>query len=102
MYLVQILLPLFDNRKKAIPKTQFRKLAAELTTRFGGVTAYSHAPAEGRWQKRGGQTSRDQIIVYEVMSKTLERNWWRRKRASLEHDFRQERIVIRSYRVTQL
>jgi hypothetical protein len=102
MHLIQILLPLFDNTGKAISKARFSVLSAELTHRFGGLTAYSHSPAEGKWKKRSGKTKRDQIVVYEVMSKNLDRTWWGRKRGSLEKEFRQQRIVIRGYKVAEL
>ncbi len=47
MHLVQILLPLYDKRGRRIARSRFRKTAAELAREFGGVTAYSRAPAEG-------------------------------------------------------
>ena len=96
MYLIQILLPLYDNQKRRIPAGTFTETAQELTERFGGLTAYARAPAKGVWKKRGNRTTRDDLVVYEVMSKKLERRWWRGYRGELEKRYRQERIVIRS------
>ncbi|MEO6186479.1 MAG: hypothetical protein ABIP38_11340 [Steroidobacteraceae bacterium] len=45
MYLIQILLPLYDNAGRRIPESTFRQAGKELTARFGGLTAYVHQPA---------------------------------------------------------
>jgi len=95
MHLIQILLPLNDNNGKALPRRLFHDIKTELTSRFKGLTAYSRAPAEGIWKPRKG-TKRDEIIVYEVMTSTLQRSWWKRYRTRLERQFRQESIVIRA------
>jgi hypothetical protein len=48
-------------------KTQFsRKLQAvrdELRSRFGGVTVYSRALAEGLWESQAGVMERDQVVL---------------------------------------
>jgi hypothetical protein len=67
----------------------------ELAETFGGVTAFSRAPAEGLW-KGEGETRRDDIIVFAVMAETLDTSWWRSYRHQLEERFRQEMIVIRA------
>ncbi|TGR72776.1 hypothetical protein EN832_34550, partial [Mesorhizobium sp. M1C.F.Ca.ET.189.01.1.1] len=67
MYLVQILLPRSDNQGEPFPRTDFDRVKEELTARFDGVTAYLQAPAEGLW-KDGGETDRDDIVVFEVMT----------------------------------
>jgi hypothetical protein len=102
MYLVQILLPLYDKNGRAIPRAQFERTATELSQHFGGLTAYTRAPAEGIWMKRGKQVMRDDVVVYEVMCRRLQRRWWQAKRAALEKSFRQDAILIRSHSVTQL
>ena len=53
MHLVQILLPTADNDGQPFPSDWFRDLRQDLTDRFGGVTVYAQAPAEGFWQ--GGE-----------------------------------------------
>lgn len=50
MHLVQILLPLFDNEGDALPAEHFDTVSRDLTERFGGVTAYTRSPDEGRWK----------------------------------------------------
>ena len=98
MVLVQILLPLADNRGRPFDPDYFAALRAELTARFGGLTAFTRAPAEGVWA-HGGRKSRDQIVVVEVMAKTMDRPWWRYLRQRLERDLKQEKLIIRYHTV---
>lgn len=94
MHLVQILLPLFDNHGQRLPKGEYDRVRDELTERFGGLTSFSRAPAEGLWQQ-GGRTARDDIVVLEVMTEHVDRAWWAAYRGELEGRFRQEAIVVR-------
>ena len=40
MYLIQFLLPRYDNLKRPFPSAEFEKVRTELIERFGGVTAH--------------------------------------------------------------
>ena len=108
MHLVQLLLPLYDNAGRDFPRAHFERVATELTARFGGLTAYTRAPAEGRWRDESARsegapdTARDEIIIYEVMTYPLDPGWWRDFRAELERRFAQDRIVVRALSVTML
>ena len=95
MYLVQLLLPLFDNEGEALPAEHCRAVMAELTERFGGLTAFTRAPAEGAWREADQPTRHDDIIVIEVMVDALDRPWWTHYRQKLERLLRQRMIVIR-------
>ena len=101
MYLTQILLPLYDGRGRKISRRQFAEIQDLLTRRYGGVTAYTHSPAEGQWQTHG-RTARDDIITVEVMHPKPEVRWWKAFRKTLETRFRQEEIVIRSLQVRRI
>ena len=101
-YLVQLLLPLYDNAGRAFPAAHFATVRDELTAQFGGLTTYSRAPAQGLWQDASGPTRRDDIVVYEVMTDTLDREWWRRYRRTLEQRFAQDELLIRSQTVERL
>ena len=94
MKLIEIFLPLTDNKGGKLRKTLYAETRHELVERFGGLTAYSRSPAHGFWKEKG-RTTRDEIVVFEVMAKTLARRWWRDYRRTLEKRFRQEEIVIR-------
>lgn len=96
MYLVQILLPLHDAKGRGFPKVEYEKVATELTEKFGGVTAFTRTPAEGRWKPRGGPASEDDIVVVEVMTEHLDIKWWGKYRKALEKAFKQESIVVRA------
>jgi len=95
-HIVQLLLPLYDNAGRALPHDLFETIRAELVGRFGGLTAYTRAPAKGLWQQDGGGTVRDDIVVYEVMVDSLDEAWWRRYRGELEARFAQESLVVRA------
>jgi hypothetical protein len=94
MHLIQLLLPLYDNAGAPLPRALYDRVREELAGRFGGLTAFTRAPAEGHWRDEGG-TRRDDIVVFEVMAKDLEEAFWRAYRRHLEERFRQEEIVIR-------
>jgi hypothetical protein len=96
MYLVQILLPLYDNEGHPFEPVDYVQLRSELADRFGGVTAYTRAPARGVWKDDTGGTTRDDIVIFEVMSKDLDREWWTGFRKDLERRFRQESVIVRA------
>jgi hypothetical protein len=101
MNLVQMLLPLYDNRGARIPQQTFQHVRAELVERFGGLTAY-RSPASGLWLEEEGDTVHDEVIVYEVMTAELDTGWWRDYRSQLEQRFRQESLVVRTHKVELL
>jgi hypothetical protein len=94
MKLIEIFLPLADNAGRKLPKTVFAETRRQLIARFGGLTAYSRSPARGFWKEKG-QTTRDEIVVFEVMAKNAQRKFWRGYKRELEKRFGQEEIVIR-------
>ena len=102
MHLVQILLPLLDNDGNPFPHETYREVTRVLTERFGGVTAYTRAPAEGRWQDDGGREKRDEIVVLENMVDAVDRGWWSEYRRKLETSFRQDEIVLRASPIEKL
>ena len=102
MHLIQLLLPLYDNDGKAFPSAMFREIRTRLTERFGGLTAYTRAPAEGLWKEGVGEPKRDEVVVYEVMVDDLDRAWWGTFRTELERRFAQEELVVRAQRFERL
>ena len=102
MYLIHILLPLNDNDGRPHGRELFRAVADELTEKFGGLTAHTRAPAEGLWKDGPSKTSKDEIVIYEVMARRLEKAWWRKYRRGLERRFRQTEVVVRAHPVEQL
>ena len=102
MYLVQLLLPIYDNDKRAFPRAYFDQVRKQLTDRFGGVTAFVRSPAVGLWKDDEEDITRDDVIMFEVMTDYLEHDWWRRYRLNLETIFRQEKILLRAIHSTLL
>ena len=94
-FLVQILLPVYDNNGERFPSDLYNEVRAKLTDMFGGLTAYTRAPAVGVWES-GTTLKRDDIVVVEVMVDSLDRTWWGAYRRNLERLFRQDQIVLRA------
>jgi len=95
LHLVQILLPIYDNHGSKFAPEVYGQVRSQLTESFGGLTAYTRAPAEGLWGT-GDQVKRDDIVVLEVMVPALDRGWWHDYRKKLEQLFRQDQIVVRA------
>lgn len=102
MYLVQVLLPVYDNHAALLPVELHHAVRDELTERYGGLTAYTRAPAEGSWKESAAQMSRDDIVVYEVMTPSLDTAWWADYRRDLEGRFRQQQVIIRAQSIQLL
>ena len=102
MHLVQLLLPLADPDGRRFPETHYQHVVEELTERFGGLTAYARAPATGLWEERPGKTTRDDIVVYEVMVEAIDAAWWAAYRKKLEERFAQDELVIRAQEIRRL
>ncbi|HUQ09083.1 MAG TPA: hypothetical protein VM146_02120 [Steroidobacteraceae bacterium] len=96
MYLVEFLLPLYDNEGRPFAKDEFDRVRRELTDRFGGVTAFMRSPAMGQWADDSGVVRHDDLAGFEVMADTLDRDWWRDYRDQLCARFRQQEIVMRA------
>jgi hypothetical protein len=102
MFLVQVLLPLYDGAQRRFPQAAFELVARELTERFGGMTAYANAPARGLWESEKGRAEQDDIIVHEVMTESLDGTWWSGYRKVLETRFAQDEVVIRALGMQRL
>ena len=96
MYLIEILLPTFGPTGERFPKENFDRVRAELTDRFGGVTAFLLSPAFGLWRDEKGELQHDDIAIFEVMAGHLDREWWQDYREQLEQRFQQQEIVVRA------
>jgi hypothetical protein len=102
MYLVQLLLPLYDNAGRRVPHECFAAVRDELTESFGGVTAYLRSPAQGTWKPEGGTVDRDEVVMCEVMVGELDREWWCAYRSRLEERFGQQELMVRATAVDRL
>jgi hypothetical protein len=101
MHLIEILLPLADNSGRPFPDDMFGQVRDVLTAKFGGLTAFSRAPARGL-SRDGAKTVHDDILVFEVMADDLDRAWWEQYRVHLERHFAQDEVMVRSSTVTKI
>jgi hypothetical protein len=100
--LVTILLPASSTTFDIDFAAVHEKTKRELVKIFGGLTRYTQNPAEGLWKNRRDSTERDTMVVYEVMTSKLDKQWWRHYRKRLEARFKQQEIVIRSQKIKKL
>ena len=49
----------------------------ELADAFDGLTAYLRSPATGLWTAPDGREEQDDVVMVEVVTKALNRRWWR-------------------------
>lgn len=101
LYLVQILLPVRNNAGDPFPANVLKGISSQLAKQFGGVTAYSRAPAKGQWLDND-HMERDDVISVEVMVPDLDRDWWDLFRKSLESELDQKELVVRAHLIERL
>ena len=101
-HLVQVLLPLRMRDGTEVPAEMFSDVRAELTQRFGGVTAYSRSPATGLWKRTEAEVERDQVIMVEVVVEAFDREWWTQYRDRLAQRFDQEEIHARAVAIERI
>src|SRR5262245_33322895 len=102
MYLIHLLLPLRYNQRRPHGRELFRAVAGELTERIGGLTAHTRAPAESLWKGDAAGTTKDEIVIYEVMTPELDEGWWQEYRRGLGARFQQEHLVVRAQEIQLL
>jgi len=102
MHLIQLLLPLQDNNKQAFPRAYFNLVREDLTNRFGGVTAFVRSPAVGLWKESAVEFSGDDVVMFEVLTDDLDKEWWASYRQKLQDKFRQDELLIWASNITKL
>jgi hypothetical protein len=102
MHLIQLLIPLHDNHKQAFPTPYFNKVRQDLTNHFGGVTAFVRSPALGLWKENSDDMNSDEVVMFEVLTEQLDKEWWADYRKQLQERFRQEEVLIWASNITKL
>jgi hypothetical protein len=101
MYLIQILLPLRDSRNELFEQRLFDDVRTDLARHFGRVHAYIRPHLSEAW--RGSQELiADDVVIFELMTDRLEREFWRLYRRELQDVFQQESLIMRALRIDLL
>lgn len=95
-FVIQLILPIYDNNGQLFPAELSKQVRTELTAKFGGLTAYTRAPAEGTWRDEDGKMQRDDVVIVEVMTPSLDRQWWTRYALDVATRFEQKELVVRA------
>jgi inorganic pyrophosphatase len=91
---VQLFIPLSDEKGKPFPQDHYNKLSTELKAEFGGLTIYNRSPATGLWEEDGEKTVEDQMLIYEVLTSSIDETYWSRLKMQLEKQFAQKELLI--------
>jgi hypothetical protein len=102
MVLIQLLLPATPPDNNADGPSAINETARELRNTFGGLTAYTRAPAKGWWTSPDGHTEQDQVVMIEVVTERFDRTWWREYSSTLARRFGQEAIHVRALPIQML
>ncbi len=94
-----MLLPLYSNKHAHFPKELYEEVKNEVVAHFGGLTAYTQAPAKGLWQESKEHTVQDDVVIYEIMTPLLDTEWWKNYRKELEKRFMQTTLIIRAHEI---
>jgi hypothetical protein len=100
--LVQLVLPVRDNAGKEFPGKVWEELKTRLAGKFGGVTAFRRAPAEGVWAPADERRTAEDVFIVEVMTPALDKAWWAALQIELERTLRQDHVIIRAIPVTEI
>jgi hypothetical protein len=101
-HVVEIFLPLKTREGEPQPRELFAQVRDELVGRFGGLTAFTRAPAEGLWEPRPGEREQDEMVIFEILADRIDRDRWREYRLRLQERFGQDEILIRAHPVETL
>jgi hypothetical protein len=93
--------PLRTTKGSVSMPGSMREVRQDLSRRFGGITTFTRAPAHGTSEARG-EIVHDDIVVFEVMTDTVDRPWWEAYRHRIEQSFARDEIVIRAVAITRL
>jgi hypothetical protein len=100
--LIQMLLPTKSAQRTSYSDDLLRRTRRELIDRFGGITAYTRAPASGVWTSPDGDVEEDDVVMIEVLAEQFDIRWWQSYASTLKERFQQESILIRANEVIVL
>ena len=96
MVLIQLLLPAPTSSGASAGTDLFATTREELVERFGGVTAYLRAPAQGVWTDSSGTEQQDAMVMVEVVADRFDKTWWGAYAKTLASRFSQDVIHVRA------
>lgn len=102
MLLLQILLPIKDEKGDPFPEHYFTDLREELAIKFGGITIYSRSQAKGLWKESGSSLVTDEMIINEIMMQEVDLPYWQAQKLRLQELLRQDEILMRYHEVTTI
>ncbi len=93
--LIQLFLPTTSENGKAFPGTYFHAVKQKLGKKFDSLSVYLKSPLIGNIKNDEPTLAKDTVLVYEVISDTVETDYWSQYQQFLQKQFKQDYIVIR-------
>lgn len=96
LHVIQLLLPLYTQDQPTTPADLLHAMVkTELTRYFGRCITHTRSPSGGLWLA-GPLGRRDEVVIYEVMPRLLDAQWWDWYQEVLEARFHQKEVIIRA------
>lgn len=96
---IEVFIPLHDQDGIPFPGYLYQHICKQIIKDFGGVTAYTRAPAIGIWEDREHQEVKDDIVIFEIMVSEIDYSYWRQFKKKLVVQFGQKELIIRQSEV---
>lgn len=93
--LIQLFLPTTAENGKAFPGTYFHAVKQKLSKKFDSLSVYLKSPVIEHIKDDGPTLAKDTVLVYEVVSDSVETDYWSQYQQFLQKQFKQDDIVIR-------
>ena len=94
-YLAKIFLPVSDECRTNQVADSILAETDLLTARFGGATSFVHSAAEGYLKDSAGRSTKDVVVLIEVLVDQWDQPWWGIYKQDLDKRFQQQEILIR-------
>ena len=99
MKLIQIFIPLYDVEGNQFPGSIYESIKQLLTSKFDGLTIYQRSPAIGLWKENNHKTIKDDIIIYEIITEDVDKDFWLEFKKDKQEQLKQEELLIRSFEI---
>jgi hypothetical protein len=60
------------------------------------------SPAVGLWKEGEDELTRDEVVMFEVVTSELDSDWWSRYRIELQNKFSQDELLVWASKITKL
>lgn len=66
------------------------------------MTAFLRSPAVGLWKEGEEELTHDEVVMFEVIAKEMDKDWWAGYRIELQDRFSQDELLVWASQITKL